>query len=124
MTNRTKYAEGYQQALADINGKLTEGGAEAAFQWIHDNTHPVLTAVQEWQASRKDLYTDIVKAVRDHALAHYNDGGWDVIVEAWDDNQILDTIGYATTAKGAIKKVASIVDIYADRQADAINSAF
>lgn len=77
-----------------------------------------------WQAKRANLYTTLVEAVKAHAIAHYEDGGWDVIVEAWDDDQIREQIGYATTTKGAIAKFASAVDVYSDRQADARNSAF
>jgi hypothetical protein len=67
---------------------------------------------------------ELIKAVKDHAEAHYEDGGWDVVVECWDDQQIADCIKGARSAKGAIRKVAQIVGVYADRQADAINSAF
>lgn len=77
-----------------------------------------------WQAKHTDLYAELVAAVKAHATAHYEDGGWDVIVEAWDDADIRRQIGYASTAKGAIKKVAHVVSIYADREADAVNSAF
>ncbi len=74
----------------------------------------------------------LIVAVRDHALAHYEDGGWDVIVECWDDETIAETLsanresgrGTVRTTKGAIARMAAIVDIYADRQADARNSAF
>ena len=66
----------------------------------------------------------LVAQVRAHALAHYNDGGWDVIVECWEDSDIAETIGKARTFKGALAKVASIVSIYDDCQADARNSAF
>lgn len=66
----------------------------------------------------------LVAAVRAHAEAHYQDGGWDVIVECWEDSDIVEEIGRARTAKGAIAKVAGIVSVYADREADARNSAF
>lgn len=69
---------------------------------------------------------DLVRAVKDHAVEHYNDGGWDVIVECWGDNQIANIIeaGDAKTVKQAIKCFKPMVDIWADRQADARNSAF
>lgn len=66
----------------------------------------------------------LIKAVKDHAIAHYNDGGWDVVVECWDDQQIAEQIAGATTEAGAIAKLESLVSIWADRQADARNSAF
>ena len=68
--------------------------------------------------------SELVEAVKRHAVEHYTDGGWDVIVEAWDDADIADTIGDAQTPEAAIAAVAVIVDVYADRQADARNSAW
>jgi len=67
---------------------------------------------------------EIIAAVREYALAHYEDGGWDVIVEAYDDEQIADVIGQVQSLKAAIAKFAVVIDVYSDRQADARNSAF
>ncbi len=66
----------------------------------------------------------LVKAVKAHAIEHYNDGGWDVVVECWSDAEIAEQIGKATTVKGAIKKFGWLVDVWSDKQADAVNSAF
>lgn len=62
----------------------------------------------------------LVAAVKAHALEHYTDGGWDVIVEAWDDEQLAEAIEDATTEKEAIEAVSDVVAVYADRQADAV----
>lgn len=73
---------------------------------------------------------DLVAAVKAHAAAHYEDGGWDVIVECWDDQQIEDVIvsvhfGPIKTAEEAIKHFGDgVVAVWADQQADARNSAF
>lgn len=61
---------------------------------------------------------ELVEAVKAHAAEHYNDGGWDVIVECWEDDQIAEQIGPARTVKGALAKFATVVDLWADRQAD------
>ena len=66
----------------------------------------------------------LVQDVKAFALDHYNDGGWDVIVECWSDAEIADQIGKATTFKGALKKFEFMVDVWSDQQADAINSVF
>jgi hypothetical protein len=73
----------------------------------------------------------MVQAVKDHALEHYNDGGWDVIVECWDDAEITEAIvgfrEYMTveTSEQAIAAFGDgVVSVWADRQADARNSAF
>jgi hypothetical protein len=70
------------------------------------------------------MNTELIAQIKAHALAHYEDGGWDVIVECWSDEDIAETIGKATTLRGALKKIRDIVSVYDDRQADARNSAF
>jgi len=67
---------------------------------------------------------ELVAAVKAHALAHYEDGGWDVIVECWEDEDIVRQIGQARTLRGALSKLSPFVDVMSDRQADARNSAF
>ena len=66
----------------------------------------------------------LVEAVKDHANKHYTEGGWDVIVECYDNSQIEETITGATTADEAIEKFKPIISYYAERQADAVNSQF
>lgn len=61
----------------------------------------------------------LINDIRGYALANYDKGGWDVIVEAWDDDQIADVIGKARTLNGALRKLRPIIDVYADRQTDA-----
>lgn len=68
----------------------------------------------------------LVEFIKAHALKHYEDGGWDVIVECWDDEEIervLDDFDAHTQAE-ALETFSYLVDAYSDRQADAINSAF
>lgn len=57
----------------------------------------------------------LVAAVREHAKANYESGGWSFIVEAWDDEQIAKAIGVVRTPAGAIKKLAPIVSALAER---------
>ena len=69
--------------------------------------------------------TQIAEGVRRYALDHYEEGGWDVIVECWSNDDILDYVGAVRTVNGAVKKLKSgVVSVYADYEADAINSAF
>jgi hypothetical protein len=49
-----------------------------------------------------------VAAVRTHAYKHYEDG-WDVVIECWDDEEILERVGKAETPEGCVKKLAPIV---------------
>jgi hypothetical protein len=62
---------------------------------------------------------ELVERVKAHALAHYTDGGWDVIVECWDDEDIADAIAPATNFRDAIRNMKEFVEIYEERQADA-----
>lgn len=66
----------------------------------------------------------LVDFIKAHALANYEAGGWDVVVECFDDAEIAATIGGAQTEAEAIDKFSFMVDVWADRQADARNSAF
>lgn len=52
---------------------------------------------------------EMVAAVKAHAEANYSTGGWDEVVEAWDDEYIVENMGTARTVKGAICKVAAVV---------------
>jgi hypothetical protein len=63
----------------------------------------------------------LIQAVRDHALAHYADGGWDVVVECYGDSEIAEVIAGATTPKQAIAAFRDLVDVWTDRQQDAVN---
>lgn len=55
-----------------------------------------------------------------YAEDHYNAGGWDVIAECWT----REDLAKAREEDGSWEGVLSAVDIWADRQADARNSAF
>lgn len=67
---------------------------------------------------------DLVEAVKRHAASHYNDGGWDVIVECWDDQEIASFLAKhnVRSLRTAIAKFKSLVSVWADRQADAHNN--
>lgn len=67
---------------------------------------------------------ELVRAIKDHALVHYEDGGWDVVVECFDDAEIAETIGEAGTIAEALDAFAPLIDVWSDRQAGARNSAF
>jgi hypothetical protein len=69
----------------------------------------------------------VASALYKHAEDHYTDGGWDVIVECWTLEMIDDYLVEAgvCTFPDAVKLFGEgVVAIWADQQADAINSAF
>ena len=60
----------------------------------------------------------LIQAVRRHALDNYESQGWDVLVECWDDGDILEQISNANaqTPAAAIKACLQIVSIYDERR--------
>jgi hypothetical protein len=68
----------------------------------------------------------LVEYIKEYALEHYNDGGWDVLVECWSDTDIENhlTVCSATTEAESLAAFKDIVSVWADQQADARNSAF
>ena len=58
-----------------------------------------------------------VEAVKNHAAKKYDDG-WDVVIEAWSDDDIAKCFGQAVTTAGAIRKVRAVVEVMHDREED------
>lgn len=81
-------------------------------------------ALKEHAATAHPVQWELAGQIEAHALAHYCDGGWDVVAECWTRAQITEFIGRATTLAGALRKFEALVDVWADREADAVNSAF
>lgn len=63
----------------------------------------------------------LTEFIKDHAEKHYEDGGWDVVVECWSDKEITDhlTEYKVTNEAQALDAFAFMVDVWADRQAEA-----
>lgn len=98
-------------AAADVMG--TNNGGKVIMRRMSENTTPD--------------YAELAHAVIRHAEAHYDEGGWDVIVECRTLDEIraeLERDESVTDAASAIASFAPVVDVWADRQADARNSAF
>lgn len=84
--------------------------------------------------SKQTFYpmSELVEAVKDHALQNYGQGGWDVIVEAYDDQMIEDMLRgkgmYRTsrvrTPKAAIRRVREAADLIGDVRSDVMATAF
>jgi hypothetical protein len=60
---------------------------------------------------------ELVTAVQAYALAHYNEGGWDVVYEAYSPSELAEAIGGATTVRGALAKFRGPVAVWSERQA-------
>lgn len=87
-----------------------------------------MTAVERIKAARAawviDQHMDWILAVKRHAEAHYEENGWDYVIEAWEDRDIAEAIGTAKTEKGAIWNVARAVKVLGDYRADIKATAF
>lgn len=84
-------------------------------------------ATVTWAAEHPKLM-ELAQAVYDHAEAYYSDGGWDVIYECWEISQIAQELEkedpVPSTVEAAVAAFEPVVSVWADRQADAVNSAF
>lgn len=69
------------------------------------------------------MITDLMIAIRDYASQPENyEKGWDVIVEATTDEELLAEIGKCRTLKGALRKLAPSVKIREDYANDIRNA--
>ena len=68
----------------------------------------------------------MIKAVREHALKNYENGGWDVVVESYEDHEIQEIIedAGAKTAKEAIKAVGTTVEYIHEGLVDIMATVF
>ena len=64
---------------------------------------------------------EIAKYIYNYAQEHYDDGGWDVIVECWTIQAIMDALEDDETKEEALESFRSVAEVHAERQADAIN---
>lgn len=69
----------------------------------------------------KEQVVKVRERIKAHALEHYSSGGWDVVVECWEDGDLDEIIEDCSSFKEAFRRVEDVVDVYADRQADARN---
>jgi hypothetical protein len=67
---------------------------------------------------------EIAKYIYNYAQEHYDDGGWDVIVECWTIQAIMDALEDDETKEEALESFRSVAEVHAERQADAINSVW
>ena len=67
---------------------------------------------------------DLVDAVRAHAVEHYNEGGWDFVVECWEDWEILAVVRGCKREGQAIRKVRKQIRALDDRRREVQAEAF
>jgi len=67
---------------------------------------------------------EIAKYIYNYAQEHYEDGGWDVIVECWTIKSIMETLEDDESQEEALEGFKDLVSVWADQQADAVNSVW
>ena len=45
---------------------------------------------------------ELLEMVKDHAVRNYEKDGWDILIECYEDNEILKAIGRSKKKSGAI----------------------
>lgn len=66
----------------------------------------------------------LIAYIRAYAEEHYTQG-WDEVVEAWSDGDILEVLSdNQFDLPKTMKLIQSIMDVMTERKADARNSAF
>lgn len=62
----------------------------------------------------------MIEAVRGHARKHYNEGGWDIVVESYEDDELKECIeeAGASSVQAAIDAVGRVVGLVHSVQED------
>lgn len=71
-----------------------------------------------------DLETMLVAQVRAYAEKHYNEDGWDFLVECWEDEDIAEAIEGATTVEAAIEECRATVSLLDERRQEVRSEIF
>lgn len=78
---------------------------------------------RESRETAKRLATpEVVAAVKAHAVANYDQDGWDFIVETYTDAELAEALKGCKTAKAGIRKAAGIAHLLNDRRQDVCNA--
>lgn len=95
----------------------------------HGRLDDVIAALGEyWRRDNKQrnpgqVAAMLINGVRAHAQAHYEQG-WEIVVEATTDEELLEHVGEATTIEQAIANVRRFVEIHNEHAAGIRATAF
>lgn len=62
--------------------------------------------------------------IKNHALRHYEEDGWDVVVECYSDAEISEITRFCKTKDGAIRKMKQHIAPYHTRRTEIQAEAF
>jgi hypothetical protein len=66
----------------------------------------------------------MVDAVKEYAKDHYEENGWDYVVEAFDDEQILKVVQYCNSPANAIRAMEKTVKLLHSRRQEIEATAY
>mgnify|MGYP000517409910 CR=1 FL=1 len=91
-----------------LGGDMDEANAECA-------------AMDQEDADRKETahMKTLIEAVKNHAKANYEVGGWDMVVECYEDAEIGEAIAGCATVEEAIAEVGKTASLYHERRQEA-----
>lgn len=77
----------------------------------------------ETKRKAKPMDPALVVAVREHARANYNRDGWDIIEEAYTDEELWEVIAGSKDAEAAIRNAGEVARLHAERREDVRRAA-
>lgn len=118
--------EDYKNSPADLDDVIEEVENVPIAQQILYEMDEIARPPKKTHTGEGDEEMKLAEQLRQYALEHYNDGGWDVIVECWADEDVDNVLKEegATTLEQAVEVFRPLVGVWAERQADAENSRF
>lgn len=66
----------------------------------------------------------MVQKVREYALAHYDQDGWDYLVECYEDAEIAELIGDASSTPWAIERCRKVMQLLDEQRRSVMNEVF
>ena len=81
----------------------------------HGEMH-LLEQKPKWTQKQRDIAAD----VRIHAQVHYEEDGWDYVVEAYTDDELLELTKHCSTVQNAIIRVHKVVKVRDEVRKDVI----
>lgn len=67
---------------------------------------------------------EFIEKIRKYAVEHYNEDGWDFLVETWEDSDVLDACEGYSSFEDAIKKIAKVLKVQDDYRKEIQSTAF
>ena len=109
-----------------IFGDDDETEYHALLKDIHIQGEPVVEKVaSRWPATNplgyEVDYDEILAAVKKYATENYEQG-WDIVVETFTDEEIIEAVGAARSGAGAIRKLQELVTNFADHATEITNA--